>query len=212
MRLGVKTIVGKSKTLPIILLLLLAFISTFFMIHSRHWRTPSINSQQIPDALLFNAQVYQYNKTGKLHSYLESPHVTHFALQNSAIYITPRITIYSAPQTIWLITSDKGDSVNGSQQINLNGNVVIYQPANNKTPSTQINTDHLTIFPERSWAQTDAAISISQPNSTITAVGMTADLKNNIVHLKSQSKGDYSDIIATPPNDSSSHDNKTPAK
>lgn len=190
-----------SKTFWIsLILLLLACFSTWLMLKNHHASTISTeNLEHKPDAYMYNATYYQYDKNGQLHSRLEAVKSTHIPYQNSAFFTEPVFLTYTNKRLPWYISADTGHSVDGINTIHLQNNVELYQPESENHPATKITTTVLTINPPKSTADTTAHASILRPGTDIEAKGMHVDFAKNQIQLMSEANASYEEDVATQP-------------
>lgn len=180
-------------------LIIIACLSTWIMIKGhRIDTTAQKNLSHKPDAYMYQATYWQYNEAGYLHSRLNAKKTTHFPYENSSTLVAPDFLIYSKDRLPWYIRSQEGYTKNGIDFIHLANQVKLYQPASVSHPSTTIHTTQADVYPKESIAKTAAKVTIIRPGTKVTATGMRADFKNDVVKLLSHSKGFYDETIANP--------------
>lgn len=185
-----------------LLLIVLACLSTTLMLRD----VPiyhSASRQQLDhqlDAFMHNVSYFQYDDQGLLHSHLNTPLIVHYPLENSSYFNHPNYLIYTDKRVPWTVIANQGKSQEGIRRVYLWNHVKIHKSQQPTEPEITIITRTLTIFPNRSFAETDKDVIITRLNSTVQAAGMTADLKRGVVHLPSHSIGIY---VASQPQKSS---------
>lgn len=183
-----------------LILLLTACFSTWLMLQNHHSNAiPSDNLQYKPDAFMYNATYYEYDKTGQLHSELSATKTTHIPFKNSAEFEAPVFLTYTNKHLPWYISAKTGHSENGIDTIHLHDNVELYQPKSPTYPATKITTTMLTIHPSQSTADTKAHATILRPGTDIEAKGMHVDFAKNRIKLISQANASYDETVATEP-------------
>jgi len=65
---------------------------------------------------------------------------------------------------------------------------VISRQASAQNRFSQLESDHLTVWPKQEYAESDKAVKISNDETIITAIGLEADLYEHQYHLLSQVK------------------------
>jgi len=181
-------------------LILAACFCTWLLVKNHHIDIQiNTNLQKKPDAFMYHATYFQYDQKGYLHSRLETEKTTHFPYQNSALLTQPEYLIYSQNHLPWYVTSKNGSTKDGINKIHLWDNVKLYQPPTATHPSTTIKTSIVDVFPLRSIATTKAQVTIIRPGTTITAQGLHANFKSNVVKLLSHAKGSYEETVANQP-------------
>jgi len=182
-----------------VLFIITASLGTIWMFHNTAQQQALQPQQNLrPDAFMVNANYYEYDDQGLLHSHLFTPKVTHYPEKNSAQFQHPSFMIYADKKRIpWYITADHGQSRSGIDTVYLWDHVHLHQPPQENNLGTDITTDRMTVLPNQSIAKTDQPVTITRPDSIIKATGMQTDFKTGIVKLLSHSRGIYA---ATPAN------------
>lgn len=183
---------SKRVSLSLLLIVLVCLNTALMLRNVSHYRATS--KQQLdhqPDAFMHNVSYSQYDDQGLLHSHLSTALIVHYPWENSSHFNHPNYLIYTDKRVPWRVVANQGKSQGGSRQVYLWDHVKIHESQQSMEPETTIVTRTLTIFPNRSFAEADKDVTITQPNSTVQAIGMTADLKHGIVHLLSHSRGIY---------------------
>lgn len=151
-----------------------------------------LNDLGKPDAFMEDVVATFIDKEGNPTLKLSAVKMTHY-LQNDATEISkPILTFYRKSPTPWYLTADHARSSQGINQILLWENVIIHQPSNQENEETTLLTPSLTVYPNQQTATTAAPVIINQPNTTIHAIGMNADLASGVINLLSQAKGEFS--------------------
>lgn len=138
---------------------------------------------------MYKVDYYQYNNKGDLYGHLISPFIVHCSYKNSSYFAVPHYFICTSQHVPWVISADYGKSQNAIEWIYLWGHVKIQKLSQGTKVETTITTKNITIFPCRSFARTNQLVTIVRSNSIITAIGMTIDLKNSVIHLLSYAQG-----------------------
>lgn len=149
------------------------------------------NTSVQPDAIMENVVATIINKQGKATLKIETAKMTHFAEQDMTEITKPHVTVYRKSPNPWYIDADTAHAAHGIAQITFKDNVVIHHLNDVTNPTTTMKTASLTIFPNKQIAQTGDPITLLQPDTTIHAIGMLADLGEGTVKLLSQAQGEY---------------------
>jgi len=137
-----------------------------------------------------NISYQDYDNQGALQSKLTAQKATHFKNDDSTNLTMPNGLIYTTQHIPWHVTANIGKSFQGTKRILLSDNVVLSKPQTLNSPKTTIKTQQVTIFPSRSYATSKMFVSLKQPGTLTTGVGMRADMKHNIVTLLTQTRSD----------------------
>ena len=78
-----------------------------------------------------------------------------------------------------------------NEQIALEGNVVVTQPATENQSAIKLTTNYLTLHPKKQLADTNSKVTAISDSQTITAKGMTLDLNSETLNFHSNVVGKY---------------------
>ncbi len=148
-------------------------------------------SASAPDSFMRNFQYQSHSADGIVNSILTSIEAVHFPKDDLTKFAKPKLTYFTKDRQTWVVTSDKGRSINGDDKIFLSQNVLIHQPQTAISPDTKIYTQHLTVYPGTDIAITNDPVLIKRPGTVIHGIGMTANLKTGQYKLLHQARGIY---------------------
>ena len=150
--------------------------------------TPVVN---LPDGFMENVVALIMDKQGKPSMKIITPKMIHYAKNDTTHLTTPQLTLYRKSPQPWYITSNYAKATQGIENVNFWENVLIHHSADQENPATLIKTSTLTVHPNQQIADTSDTITMVQPNITVTAIGMHADLNTGDIKLLSNSRGEY---------------------
>jgi lipopolysaccharide export system protein LptC len=156
--------------------------------------TPRLDEQilsQIPDIIIHDLVVQQFDVSGQQIHYLETPLLRHKPLQNVHLLQNPHIIVKQPHQPAWEITALEATTLNGAQQITFSKNVIIHQKKDLKSPETVVKTEEIIYFPQKKLATTEKNIIVTQADNVVRSTGMQAYLAENRVKLLSNARGTY---------------------
>lgn len=122
---------------------------------------------------------------------LVTPKMIHYPEKNMTHIITPRVTIYRNSPEPWYIDADYANATNGINEILFWSHVDIHHSADSENPKTSLITDSLSVYPNKQLANTDQPVVFHQPDTTVYATGMQANLNNSTIKLLSKTRGEY---------------------
>lgn len=96
---------------------------------------------------------------------------------------------FSDDQLPWLLVADEGLIYSSDERVELTGGVVLTRPS--ADGDARILTDRITIFPERSLAETASEVTIIETGGHTEAVGMRLWLNEGRLELQSRVRGRY---------------------
>lgn len=146
-----------------------------------------------PSLRLFKVQAKEYDEQGKLVRKLNSPIVEYNFTQKNSLIHKPLIQLIKNGKP-WFIKADKALSPN-QQKVILKGHVSLTQYQKGKVIS-QLTTSKLIYYPKSQTIQTPAQVFYQNQNLTVQSKGLFADLNNEIIELKSQTRGIYAPKVA----------------
>jgi len=184
---------NKRVTSFFTLALLLFCIALILMPQSHHFSLPTRVENQSPDWFMKNATAMKTDEQGKIKGLVTSPSMVHYSADDVIDMQQPFFTLFDNGGIPWHINANTAQvfQKKNNNHIQLNKNVIVKQMPGKGSNEVTLTTDHLTFFPDTSIAKTDAAVTITEPGSTIQAVGFEADLKQGIIKFLSNSRAEY---------------------
>ena len=139
---------------------------------------PEIVGKNDPDLYMLNATITQYNDSGNIQNEISADRFTHFPLTDMTALISPNMRLFpDTDDEPWDIESKKGrllsQSVYREQVVELWDDVLAIQQ-NVDGSFIHIQTQSLTVYPEREFAETDQKVYIDDNSGRTTAAGMKA--------------------------------------
>jgi lipopolysaccharide export system protein LptC len=182
------------KNFSISLLLIFAVGLSAWSIIVSHSLSTTGNDNDDPkkaDSFMEDVTAMQFGESGKPSMKLITARMVHYPENDSTDILAPHVTIFRKSPKPWYIESNFAKTSKGLDEILFYSNVSIHHPADAENPNTSLRTETLTIFPDRQIASTDRAVTFIQPDTTIHAIGMLANLNDNTIKLLAQAKGEY---------------------
>lgn len=174
-----------------IILIFAAIASVLFMLNRDNNIQDTQGKSGGINTFMSNAIYTQFDELGHIHSRMQTPNMKHYEKKDSSFFIKPVILMYTSNRIPWHITSDYGKSQSGTTKVYLWGNVVLHQRQLKGHPETTILTSALTVYPKRSFAETNRKVTIYRPGSVVKGKGVTANFKTGILKLLTRSRGIY---------------------
>lgn len=180
----------KNSVISLLLILAISLSSWSIYISKKLRLLTTVDSTQ-PDTFMENIVATIINDEGKRSLIIESPKMIHYPDNDTTDIQTPHITVFRDSPEPWHINSDYAKATQGINKIFFWSNVIIHHAKDIATTTTTLKTATLTVFPHQQIAKTEDAVTLVQPETTIHAVGMMANLEEGIVKLISQARGEY---------------------
>jgi lipopolysaccharide export system protein LptC len=179
------------KHAVLLLLLCSAILISFWLVTRLSPTSSTVALLQAPDSFMTNIIATQFNTKGTLHYRLSARETKHFAEEDLTLIQQPFFTFYPESEPAWKIHSDMAKAIYGTKKAWLMGNVFVKQPPGPHSHNLTLNTSIITLYPEKSFAETDQPVTIIQPNSIIHSIGMQIDIGKNAVKFLSHTHGEY---------------------
>lgn len=147
---------------------------------------------RMSDYVMSDFTVTTMDETGKPSRILSGRHMAHYP-DDDSIEVTSQIShIVDEEGETWLVLSKKGITHQGSDQVQLTGNVMITRPGNKEI---ELYTESLHIDLATNTADTDQPVRMVSPTGETHGTGLDADLNKSIVKLHSKVRGNYEPFI-----------------
>lgn len=174
------------------LLMLAAILSGWSIFLSSQSQTSAIETKpDQPDAFMENVAATIMNKLGQPALKVETPHMVHYTENDKTELTTPHVVIYRQSPQPWHINANHAVASPGISNITFWDNVIIHHLADSDNPVTTMRTSKLTILPDSQIAKTAEAVTVTQPDTTVHAIGMLANWDDGTVKLLSQAREEY---------------------
>lgn len=174
-----------------LLLILAVGLSSWSILISKKKPVYIPKDSGVPDAYMEQVTATIIDKTGMQILKIESPKMVHYTKDDTTDIETPHITFFRQSPEPWHINSDFAKATQGIEEILFWSRVVIHHAQDIATNTTTMKTESLTVLPNKKIASTKDAVLITQPDTTIQAVGMWANLNDGVVKLLTDTKGEY---------------------
>lgn len=144
-----------------------------------------------PDAFMENVNATIMNKEGLPALKVTTPKLVHYLENDTTNIYKPDVIIYRQSPQPWHINSEYAEAIQGTAKVIFWNNVIIKHLADTANPFTTMQTYALEVFPDKQIAETNQGVTIQQPDTTVHATGMIANLNNGTVKLLSNAQGEY---------------------
>ena len=142
------------------------------------------------DYFVEEATIKEWNNEGKLSRVLNTAKLEHYPnLSLSTLDHPESLSVRNDGSKVKL-TSDTGTVLDDNNQTNLAGNVIVNDNPDSIS-ATILNTEQLTIYPDKDYAETDEPVKITSQQSILEGVGMDVDFNNRVLNLHSRVEGTH---------------------
>ncbi|GAA5317695.1 MAG: LPS export ABC transporter periplasmic protein LptC [Candidatus Pelagadaptatus aseana] len=151
-----------------------------------------------PTVIVDNHHSQHFGDNGQLNHQFEADEVRHFQVKRKGPSqrdfteaSSPRLILFREDGPPWHITANNGRSQKNNSVITLTNNVVAWSIDPDTGARSELTTSKLVVKPDQHYAESDKPVKITTPESTTTATGMQAFLKQDKIKLLSQVRGLY---------------------
>ena len=159
------------------IIIAIALVTNWFLDDSSPLPDTDDLTRNDADLYMLDATIKQFSDDGKLHHELSAQRFTHFPLTDWTTLVSPNIVLFSDDAIPWAITVEQGRMITNSsfreEVVELWGNVLAVKQ-NPDGSFVNIQTQELTVYPERDYAETDKKVYIDDNSGRTTAAAMQA--------------------------------------
>lgn len=152
---------------------------------------PVVIVNQEPDAYMEDVTAVFMDQFGKPKMKIVTPKLTHYLNDDTTQLTDPQLTLYRKSPVPWYVTSHYAKATHGIDNVDFREDVTIHHPADANMPATIIKAPTLIVHPTSETAETNEEIELIQPNITVRATGMRANMNSGSIQLLSHAKGEY---------------------
>lgn len=146
----------------ILILLLGALLSGWAVWKQRQPPERAVVNNNRPDYVLHDFELITLDGQGKESFTLRAPNLSRQPGDETMTLTTPLFLLPNGEGQYWEVRSERGWVSADHSEIRLDGSVKANGPADALRPLT-MNTDRLSVFPQKNQARTDAVVTIVQP-------------------------------------------------
>lgn len=161
------------------------------------WPLTTHASVPLIEELMSDAKALQFDRQGNIAQQLDIKKIFHTKGESITHLVKPKVILKQLDGSTWKITANTGKSLhtkNGNKftHLELRDHVKIMQfVMNNKEAVWSLATDFMVIYPKTKTIYTPAPIKIDHHNLTISAQGLSGDLKIQKMVLLNHVKTQY---------------------
>jgi LPS export ABC transporter protein LptC len=144
---------------------------------------PRVETEQLPDYYFTDFRSERYRGDGPPRQILTGERLDHFAADDTADVLQPRVDYRPAGAPQWYISGDRGMLARRTDTLDLDGAVRLYRPPATDVREATLLTPHLRYDMTAEIAHTERPVRMLSPGTRIDAVGMTAWLESERVEL-----------------------------
>ena len=169
----------------ILIMLLLLAAGSAWLLHIMTSGTSLATREPLhqPDYYMDNFRTFNMEQDGTLKNRLQAEYMAHYPDDDTIELVRPVLEIPRANSPSINIIADKGWVTPDNEVILLTGNVNLWQNDAAGNKRLEINTSDVRILIKQEYAETDKPSTIIGKDTTVTATGVKAYLKENRLQL-----------------------------
>jgi len=152
---------------------------------------PDGNTRHDPDSIVENFSALKLNKQGMPYFIMSAAKMLHYPDDDSTTLETPSMTLLAEDSPSLLATATTGSISRKGDEMFLQKNVEVLLEAENQHDQLKMQTEYLHIIPDQDLVSSNRAVTLTDPHTTVKALGMEMNNKTRQIKLLSQVKGKY---------------------
>jgi lipopolysaccharide export system protein LptC len=187
--------IDKARAWLPLLPLLLVLLATYWL-SQQVQPLPQAESQLRHDVdyVVDDISATSLNEQGQPRFTLAAEKMWHYPDDDTTHLQMPRLASLQADRPPILTFAQTGMISSKGDEVFLYDEVRVQRPALEGTGEQRFDTNYLRVIPDRDWAETDQAVVMTGPQSTIRAVGMELDNKTRTVKLLSRVRASHEPV------------------
>ena len=157
----------------------------------------SPHKNDMPDYIITAFHAIDLDQAGRLRYELAAELLTHYPQPERADLLAPDMVFYRSAQETgaatdpWQLTANTGRITDNGDRVDLDGDVRVARLVEEQAGHMMMETQRLTVYGREEKAVTDAVVSLTSAQASLTSIGMEIDMANGRMHLLSQVRGHY---------------------
>ncbi|MDZ7662255.1 LPS export ABC transporter periplasmic protein LptC [Thiohalophilus sp.] len=144
-----------------------------------------------PDYFLQNFTATRMDENGVARHRLVADYLEHYPDDDTLVIQQLTLDLYREDLPPWTAQANQGVVYEQGERIELSGEVELHRPATAHNEALTLVTEKLTVYPQREYAETDAAVTITSDSSETRAIGMRLNVARGLLELLSDTRGTY---------------------
>lgn len=179
------------RTLLLILAAIAALALSQWLSRQAEWEQDQADRarRHIPDYFLTDFTATTMGPEGRPEHRLSAERLVHYADDDTSDLTQPRVVVFRTGENHWYARAERGKVGPGGEVVYLSDNVELYQPGSAGEAPLTVTTERLEIHPRKSYAETDAAVTLTGPGSRVEGTGLRAYFKQERLELLTEVSG-----------------------
>lgn len=185
---------SRRNLLRLFLVALLVFVTTWLSQKGKEPKpTPDQAGVPITTYFIRGLDATVTTAEGLPSHHMKSDALLYFADSDHTELKQPQLTVFLPQGEQWQVEAADGRIDGQSNQISLEGTVILTQRSDNQP--LKLETDHLQLYPETRYGESDTLVTVSAPSGRISGVGMQLYGDERRLLLLSEVQGHYDTTV-----------------
>jgi lipopolysaccharide export system protein LptC len=151
-----------------------------------------------PDYVVDGLSAVRMASDGSVKHSLFADRMVHYPDDDTTHLRLPRFVSYATAQAPVTITAREALVSREGENIYFHDNVIVTRAPYAERSELRMRTNYLHVIPDENIAKTDRAVTITDANTTVQAVGLELNSETQVLRLLSRVKGTYHDPNKSP--------------
>jgi lipopolysaccharide export system protein LptC len=152
------------------------------------------NTRHSFDALIENFSATKMDTQGLPHFIVSAKQMHHYSDDDSTTLKEPILTTHSNEGVAIRTTANQGTISSKGEEVFLQDHVEMLRDANAQHDKLTLKTEYLHVIPDKNLITTDRAVTLTDANTTVNAIGLEMDYKMRTFKLLSRVRSEYNPV------------------
>lgn len=152
---------------------------------------PDGSTRHDPDSIVENFSAVKLNEQGTPYFIMSAAKMLHYPDDDSTALEAPRLTLLAEDSPPLLAKAESGSISRKGDELLLQGSVEVLRGAAEEQDQLKLQTESLNIIPDQDLASSDKAVTLTEANSTVNAIGLELNNKTRTIKLLSKVRSEY---------------------
>jgi len=177
---------SNSRIMLLVLLVVAAFGSAIWVWQlRREQEPPTLIGPPRSDYLLYDFDLIALDEAGKESFSASGPRLTRHPNLGTLDIEAPRFSSPDSSGRVWTGTAKRAWVNKEGTELQMLGDASVSGPAEEAVAPTRLQSEALSVFPREHRVESDVAVTVTEPGSILSAIGMRANLDAQQVELLS---------------------------
>jgi lipopolysaccharide export system protein LptC len=170
--------------LPVSILFVLVIVTFWLSRFVQPLNARDASGRTTPDLVVEKFSAQKLSEKGDVQYTVNSDKMSHFAIDDSSLLENVIFIVTEVGQPKLTARSPRGKLINGGDEVQMDGGVVLNSEAGAKSPPLKLTTPKLTILPKQNIAKSNDGVVLESPSGKITAASFVLNTVTKVVNLE----------------------------